>query len=213
MNGEATGAGAPPPPPPAAVAFDLGELMAAPFRDPDAVRKFLLGSLAVLLIPLFGLGLFALLGFLLRTARVELRGESDRVADWDDLGDLLVDGLKAAGVVAAYGLLVGLLALVTFGASLLLAAFFTLPASAGILQLAATGRFGSAFDFPEMFARISSRPVPYIYLTLTTLLFSFLAEASLLLCLVGVFPGYFWAFAATGAAIGRAGRVMGLRSA
>ncbi len=198
-------------PRPPAVSFDLGELMAAPFRDPDAVRKFLFGSLAVLLIPVFGLGLFALFGFLVRTARGELRGEVDRVADWDDPGELLVDGLKAAGVVASWGLLVGLLALVTFGASLLLTAFFLLPATAGLLQLVATGRFGAAFDFSVMIARIREHPVPCLYLALTALLFSFLAAASLLLCLIGVFPGSYWGFAATGAAVGRAGRVMGLR--
>ncbi len=238
--------GAPPPPPPPsgttpeALRFDLGHLFAFAFRDPRAVSRFVLGSIAVLLIPLFGLGLFALLGFLVHTARNEFRGDEHPLADWDDLGALLVDGLKAAGILfvyAAIGFLVSVVPLVlgfvvmaiageANGAAMLLvlpagvllvalivfvALVTKLSMAGGIQRFVVTGRFGSAFEFPEIAASVRGRPGPFIYMLLAALLFSFLADLGVLLCLIGLLPGYFWSFAATGAALGRAARMMDIR--
>ena len=230
----------PTPPPPAAPRFDLGALFGFAFRDPRAVSKFLIGSLAVVLIPLLGLGLVALLGFGLRTVRGSLRGDEHPMPEWDDLGGLLLDGLKALGVVLAYGLsaaIVGM-TLVAFSAFwiavgrsldsavfMLTSALGTLVAviflllvvllakvllPTGLLRLAATGQFGSAFRFGENLALVGANLRIYIYLLLTLILFAILADASVLLCVVGAIPGAFWGFTASGAAIGHAGRLMGV---
>ena len=169
----------PPPAPPAPERFDLGSLFTFAFRDPKALSKFVIGSLMVVLIPLFGLGLLALLGFGVRTARGALRGDEHPMADWDDFGGVLLDGIKVFGVIAGYTLaaIVMGLALVAIGVfwaligqsmgspavvatsvvgsltSIFFLVFAALIAKAlipaGIVQLAATGRFTAAFRVSE----------------------------------------------------------------
>ena len=237
----------PPPPPPAPPAppaperFDLGRLFAFAFRDPKALSKFVIGSLMVVLIPLFGLGLFALLGFGVRTARGALRGDEHPMADWDDFGGVLVDGLKAFGVIAGYILAavvmaLALVAIAVFWAligqsmgspavvatsvvgsltSIFFLVFTALLAKAlipvGIVQLAATGRFTAAFRLNQNVALIRANFGSYIVLLLSLILFAFIADLTVLLCLVGAIPGYFWGMTVAGAAIGQTGRLMGAR--
>lgn len=230
----------PPPPGPPPDRFDVGALLGFAFRDPRALSKFLVGCLAVLLIPLLGLGLVALLGFAVRTARGALRGAEHPMPDWDDLGGLLLDGIKALGVVLAYsvaavvlgvvllafcafwlmiGESVGSPALVVTSVFGVVAAVFFLVLvgllakgllPAGLLRLAATGQFGAAFRFGENLTLISENLRTYLYLLLTLILFAILSDATVLLCIVGAIPGAFWGFAAAGAAIGHAGRLMGV---
>ena len=232
----------PPPAPPAPERFDLGHLFAFAFRDPNALSKFVIGSLMVVLIPLFGLGLLALLGFGVRTARGALRGEEHPMPDWDDFGGVLMDGLKAFGVIAGYTLAavamgLGLVAIGVFWAligqsigspavvatsvigsliSIFFLVFAALIANAliplGIAQLAATGRFTTGFRLNENVALIRGGFGAYIVLLLSLILFSIIADLTILLCLVGAIPGYFWGVTAAGAAIGHTGRLMGVRT-
>ena len=236
---------APPPPPrpspPAPERFNIGHLFGFAFRDPKALSKFMIGSLMVLLIPLFGLGLLALLGFGVRTARGALRGDEHPMPDWDDFGGLLFDGLKAIGVIIGYAIAAGFLGLlllaigifwVAIGESIGSAAvvvtsilgsvaavvflvfcilFVKALIPAALLQLAATGRFTTAFRFNENLAGIRESLGTYVVLLLTLILFSIISDATVLLCIVGAIPGAFWWFAVAGASIGHAGRLMGVR--
>ncbi len=231
----------PPPAPPAPERFDLGGLFRFAFRDPKALSKFVIGSLMVVLIPLFGLGLLALLGFGVRTARGALRGDEHPMADWDDFGGVLLDGIKVVGVIAGYTLaaVVMGLALVAIGVfwaligqsmgspavvatsvigsltSIFFLVFAALIAKAlipaGIVQLAATGRFTAAFRLNQNVGLIRANFGNYIVLLLSLILFAFMADLTVLLCLVGAIPGYFWGMTVAGAAIGRTGRLMGVR--
>lgn len=232
----------PPPAPPAPERFDLGHLFAFAFRDPNALSKFVIGSLMVVLIPLFGLGLLALLGFGVRTARGALRGEEHPMPDWDDFGGVLMDGFKAFGVIAVYTLAAVMMgfALVAIGvfwaligqsvgspglvatsvigslASIFFLVFAALITHAliplGVAQLAATGRFTAGFRLNENVALIRGGFGTYIVLLLSLILFSIIADLTILLCLVGAIPGYFWGITVAGAAIGHTGRLMGVRT-
>ena len=231
----------PPPTPPAPERFDLGGLFTFAFRDPKALSKFVIGSLMVVLIPLFGLGLLALLGFGVRTARGALRGDEHPMADWDDFGGVLLDGIKVFGVIAGYTLAAVVMGLVLvaigvfwalIGQSMgspavvatsvvgsLTSIFFLVFAAliakalipAGIVQLAATGRFTAAFRVSENVGLIRANFGNYIVLLLSLILFAFIADLTVLLCLIGAIPGYFWGMTVAGAAIGRTGRLMGVR--
>ncbi len=231
----------PPPAPPAPERFDLGGLFTFAFRDPKALSKFVIGSLMVVLIPLLGLGLFALLGFGVRTARGALRGDEHPMADWDDFGGILLDGIKVFGVIAGYTLAAVVMGLVLvaigvfwalIGQSMgspavvatsvvgsLTSIFFLVFAAliakalipAGIVQLAATGRFTAAFRLNRNVSLIRANFGNYIVLLLSLILFAFIADLTVLLCLVGAIPGYFWGMTVAGAAIGRTGRLMGVR--
>jgi hypothetical protein len=236
----------PPPPPdpapaPARERFDLGHLFAFAFRDPKALSKFVIGSLMVVLIPLFGLGLLALLGFGVGTARGALRGDEHPMPDWDDFGTLLTDGLKALGVILGYSVAVILMGLMlvaigvfwamigqSMGSPVVVATsvigsltsvfflvFAALAAKAliplGILQLAATGRFTAAFQLNRNVSLVRQNFGTYIVLLLSLILFAFVADLTFLFCLVGLIPGYFWGMTMSGAAIGQTGRLMGVR--
>ena len=200
------------------------------------------GCVAVLAIPVFGLGLVALLGYGLRTARATLRGDANPLPEWDDLTGILTDGLRAAAVVLGYGAigalvagaflvfsfiwaaigeavgsplgvivsLIGLLGGLVFVALLILLLQGLLPI--GILKLAAGGTIGPAFAFNDSVALIRANLGNFLFLLLSLLLFNILSQASVVLCIVGAIPGMFWGFAAWGAAIGHAGRLMGVRA-
>lgn len=195
----------------------------------------------VVLIPLLGLGLFALLGFGVRTARGALRGDEHPMADWDDFGGVLLDGIKVFGVIAGYTLAAVVMGLVLvaigvfwalIGQSMgspavvatsvvgsLTSIFFLVFAAliakalipAGIVQLAATGRFTAAFRVSENVGLIRANFGNYIVLLLSLILFSIIADLTVILCLIGAIPGYFWGMTVMGAAIGRTGRLMGMR--
>lgn len=221
--------------------FDLGYLFAFVFRDPRVMPKLLLGCLAFLFIPVLGLGLVALAGFGLGTTRGLLRGDEHPMPEWDDLGGILVDGLRVAVLFLAYvavgaivgGAFVGFAAfwaivgesigepavviLSVFGGvvTLFFVAFLALLLNGllplGLLRLAATNRLGEAFRFNEHLTLIRGHLGTFLFLLLTLLLFHIVSEATILLCLIGIVPGTVWAFAASGAAIGHAGHLMGVR--
>ena len=161
--------------------------------------------------------------------------------DWDDFGRMLVDGLKALGVVLGYSLAVIAMGAVVVGigilwavigqsmgspvvvvtsvlgsvASVIFLVFAALIAKAlipaGIMQLAATGRFSAAFRLNENIAWIRGNFGTYVVMLLTLILFAIVSDLTILLCLVGAIPGYFWGVTAAGAAMGHTGRLMGVR--
>lgn len=271
MNDEATAAAAPP------ARIDLAFLFGFAFRDPRAFRKWMMGCLAVLLIPFLGFGLLWLLGFAVQTARRAMRGEEHPMPGWDAVASQLADGLRVVAVVLVYaavvaavggalflvGTLIGLVAFgivggvlvgvagvamdsgVTpdvFGAILpemvavpvagagllgaaivfglvvtgwfvlLLAGFAKALLPAGLMQLAATGRIRPALAWVRNLRRVRAHPGTYILLLLILVLFGILANLSLSLFLVGLVPGLFWSWTASGAAIGHAGRIMGVEA-
>ena len=161
--------------------------------------------------------------------------------DWDDFGGVLADGLKALGVVLGYSLAVIAMGAVVVGigilwavigqsmgspvvvvtsvlgsvASVIFLVFAALVAKAlipaGIMQLAATGRFSAAFRLNENIAWIRGSFGTYVVMLLTLILFAIVSDLTILLCLVGAIPGYFWGVTAAGAAVGHTGRLMGVR--
>lgn len=260
--GAAGDAAAPPPPPPAdagppapppdlepsagrrkGTGFDLGYLFSFFFRDPRVVPKLLFGCLAFLFIPVLGIGLVALAGYSLATARGALRGDEHPMPEWDDLGAILLDGLKVAVVVLAYsaaGAVAGIgflgftalwvaigesvgspavVILSVFGVvvTLFFVSFLVLVLKGllpvGLLRLAATDRLGDAFRLSGHLRLIQAHLGTFFFLLLSLILFHILSEATVLLCIIGIVPGVFWGAAASGAAIGHAGRLMGVRVA
>jgi hypothetical protein len=255
--------------------LDLAYLFGFAFKDPNAFRKWLLGCLAVFLIPFLGFGLVWLLGFAVQTGRGAMRGEPNPMPGWEGMARQLSDGLRAVAVVLVYAAavtivggvlflvssLIGLVAVgivggvfagvvgaaidtgvapdvfgqilpelvavpvagagllgasVVFGLVVtgwfvvLLAGFAKALLPAGLMQLVATGRVRPALAWIRNLRRVRAHPGTYILLLVLLVLFGILANFSLSLFLVGIVPGLFWAFTAAGAAIGHAGRIMGV---
>ena len=237
----------PPPPPPSPGrpsppfrtdgSFDLGGLLSFAFKDPNALSKFLIGSLMVLLIPIL-LGLIALLGYSFRTTQRTLAGEEHPLAEWSDFGGILLDGIRVLALMVVYGagaLLAGLVLVLFNGlaaalggtaGSALLVVISTIGAvisvcfaiigafvaamllPTAILRMAATNQFADGFLIRENLDLAWKNVGTYLFLLVSLLLIAILADLTILLCLIGAIPGAFWGYAVCGAAIGHGGVVM-----
>ena len=83
--------------------FDLKELFYFPFKDAEARKHLLIGtvvSLSAFIIPI--LPYFVLTGYAVQLVRQVFRGEAPRMVAWDNWGDLLKDGLKVFGIRLIY---------------------------------------------------------------------------------------------------------------
>ncbi len=69
--------------------------------DPDWIKKILLGGLFGLLSCIL-IGLFFVAGYLVRLVQRTARGEARPLPDWDDLGGIFEDGLKAVALYLLY---------------------------------------------------------------------------------------------------------------
>ncbi len=115
--------------------LDFGRSLAFVFEDPDWVRKILVGALFGLL-SFLAIGGFFIGGYVLRVLRRSAQGEAAPLPEWDDLGGMLVDGLRSTCIYLGYIVpLIGIPILVALSLGL-----------AGIL----TGRAESTGDAQEL---------------------------------------------------------------
>ena len=82
---------------------DLGRAFTFPFRDPDWVKKFLLGALITLLC-IVVVGIFILVGYFVQVTQRVIRRDEKLLPDWEDIGVMLVVGFKYCVVYIIYSL-------------------------------------------------------------------------------------------------------------
>lgn len=85
--------------------IDIKEIFNFPFKDAEARKHFLIGtlvSISAFIIPI--LPYFLLTGYAVQIARQVLRGESPRMVAWEDWGGIFKDGVKVFGVRIIYSL-------------------------------------------------------------------------------------------------------------
>jgi len=126
------------------------------FRDAEWKNKFLIGSaiaLMMMFVPVLGwLGCLVIYGYALIVMRAVMCGETPSLPKWENLGELFLDGLKAALSAIGYfvpGLLLffcayGWLFVTIFGS-----AFITAFTSNGASRSSA-GEFGALFVVGEL---------------------------------------------------------------
>lgn len=140
----------------------------------DAAKTILIGGVLTLL-SVFILPIAFVTGYLVRVIRAVDDGTGTPPV-FDEWSDLFVDGLKGMAIMflyflvpaillAAFGVVVGLLGSGQLGAAVaLLGVLVALPvwvavwyvATAGFINFAVTGRFGSAFEFGTLRPILSS---------------------------------------------------------
>jgi uncharacterized protein DUF4013 len=81
--------------------LDFGRGIRFVFDDPDWVKKVLIGA-GMMILSVFIIGSLWLMGYWVRLIRRAASGEDRPLPEWDDLGGMLVDGLKGAGIYCAY---------------------------------------------------------------------------------------------------------------
>ena len=79
-----------------------------------------------------------------------------------------------------------------------------------LAQMVASGEIRSAFGVQENLRLIQAHLGTYVIFLLIVILIEVLTTASSALCGIGLIPGLFWGYAASGVALGRAARLMGI---
>jgi hypothetical protein len=185
------------------------------FEDDQWIVKILIGAAILalgalfswlLLIPLI-LAWALLGGYAVEIIRRVLRGELDGLPEWDNWGDLLVDGLKVIviGIVYALPLIILSLCLgVPIGAfsedspaasswlsaclscfALLYAIAISLVYPAAVAFFAAEGEMGAAFRFGDVFAFVRDNIATYLVTFLMSWVASFIGNLGSLVCGIG----------------------------
>ncbi len=212
---------------------DIGLALTYVTRDPDWLKKVLIGGvillvsipLSVILVGL--LGLFVFYGYTIAITRNVINGVENPLPEWTDFGAYLSDGLKAwvGALVWSLPLIVLSICNQILGAisdstlivsyfvgfclvlplNLLLGIFIT-PTVVG--RYADTKEIGAMLQFSEVIAQIRSiGVVPYLLLFVMALIAGFVALFGVIACVIGIFFTMTWALFAQAHGIGQVYRL------
>ncbi|MFQ5959815.1 MAG: DUF4013 domain-containing protein [Candidatus Methylomirabilales bacterium] len=166
-----------------------------PFRDPQAIRKLLVGTTCNAL-PIVN---FLALGYTLRLLEQVLDGEEKRLPEWTGFADLFMRGVKVFVVGSVY-VAVPLL-LLEIGANIFLASGAAFLCGAlepmAQVQLARTGRIWLAFALPKVWTEIKLILSEYLgalaiwYGAFLLIAAALSGIAPLLLWILGSFIGFY----------------------
>jgi len=87
--------------------LDFGRGLRFVTEDPDWIKKILIGGAAMLL-SILVVGSVLVAGYWVRLLQRAARGETRPLPEWDDLGALFMDGLRAMGIYLAHVLVFAL---------------------------------------------------------------------------------------------------------
>jgi hypothetical protein len=123
--------------------LDLGRAFRFVIEDPDWIKKILIGGAFTLLAAVL-IGAPFVMGYLVRLARNVARGDVRPLPEWDDLGGIFMDGLRALVVYLGYLAAAMILPLTLGGLLILMIAASSQAGGVGdvVGSLAAAGIFG-----------------------------------------------------------------------
>jgi hypothetical protein len=199
---------------------DIGLALTHVTKDPQWLKKVLIGGL-LLLIPIIG-GLIVY-GYGVRIARNVINGLDLPMPEWDDIGGDLGRGFFAFIGVLIWGLPIWVLAICgqilsssgdsTGALGLFISICLVLPLEllffafifpTIIGRFAATGEFGSIFQFNDVIASIRSTGVgPYLMFLVLTIIASIIGALGLIACFIGVIFTYAYSLYATSHGVGQ----------
>jgi hypothetical protein len=215
--------------------IDFGRAFQFYFEDPDWVKKTLMGSLFYLLAMLL-VGLPFIAGYMVQVTRRAARGEARPLPEWEDYGQLFMDGLQVAGLYLLHILAAlvlpgsigclfaviggaasgsgsdaagGVAALGIMAAQLL---FFLIMLAvmvyfpAAYIRTAITGRFSAGLEVRENIELIKRNPGNYFMAIGIYLVTNFIAQFGVIACCIGIFPAAFWSICVAGWAMGEVAR-------
>jgi hypothetical protein len=214
--------------------LDFGKALRFFFEDPKWVTKIILGGLFAML-SIFVVGGLFVAGYVVGVTRRAARGEARPLPEWDDLGGLFVDGVRATVVYLAHVLPLGVLAtllglavggaasasqdvpdafrvlaiLMVFAGWLLvtvLSLVLLVYIPAAFTRFVLQDRIGAAFDVRENILFIKRNLANYGLALLTFLAASFLSQFGIILFCVGIFPASFWSSCVLGFVLGEVAR-------
>jgi hypothetical protein len=179
-------------------------------EDKDWISKAIMAALFVLLMPILGLGSLLFMGWSIAVARHVINGE-EAMPDWSELGQIVVDGLKAVVIFFIWSIpvlmLSGIAAVadtsvvsVCVGLIGFLYVFLLLLLMPAVLGLLASGApFGTALN-PGNSSRmlLAKLPETVIVAVITLICLSLASTIGLLLCGIGVLVTVPYAYGVVG---------------
>jgi hypothetical protein len=213
--------------------MDYGQSFSFVWKDPDWIKKVAIASVIVLVgFITLGLALIPLAGWMVAITRHVIRGEEPALAEWSDVGTLIIDGLKVIVVAIVWAIplmlvigcfstlaavaanqdqgatlssIAGILnACVSFPYGIIVG--ILLPASIG--EIADHGQLGQALNPANAFKLVRANLGGYIIVWLLAgIASSILSTVGILICVIGVFPAIAYASALTGHLYGQAYKV------
>lgn len=193
--------------------MDIGLALTYVTRDPQWIKKVLIGGLIVLVSALFSIILVGLLGlavfggYIVRTVRNVTNGEPNPLPEWDDMGGDLARGLKAFVGLLVWLAPVWILSICAGGLNFadsdgaaafatilqlclitpisILLGIFVIPVIIG--RFAENEQIGTMLQFGEVIADIRATPISIFLLYLVlSIITGLLAYVGLIACLIGV---------------------------
>jgi len=200
-------------------------------KDSDIGKKLLIGSL----LALGGIGLLALLGWMLEIMRRVDEGDDFSLPDFDDIGAYLLDGLRSVAVAFIWALPLLLVIVLVTILAVFVPTFFADPDDAALLiivlnfcvvglvlisilpmlvllipamgRLADSGSIREALSISKSVALFRANPGGFLIAGLLgALVNSALGSIGAILCLVGIYPAMVISYALQGQLFGAAYR-------
>lgn len=200
-------------------------------KDPDIAKKLLIGSLLVL----SGIGMIAVMGWMLAIMRQVQRGDEPTLPPFEDFGNLFVDGLKLLGIGVVWSLPVAVFVVLMTIAGIAAPSFMNNADDAAMLliilnlcivglvfaflvpvfilfvpaagHLAETGELKEALDPRRALATFRTNPGGFLLaMLLGSAVNSLLGSIGAVLCLIGVYPAFVVSYALQGQFYGNAYR-------
>jgi hypothetical protein len=181
--------------------MDIGRAFSYPFQDPKWITKIVIGGLFVLLVPVFLIGAFVLSGYSLRVMRNVVSGTDVPLPEWDDIGAMFVDGIKATVITLIWSIPLIILSAINYdGDSFVLSCLtFILSALTSVFVLSAlvpfalSRNFSDGLQFQAAINRVVSNLGDYIIVFLLGYVLGIIAAAGLIGLCVGVLFTIFYA--------------------
>ena len=200
-------------------------------KDPDIAKKLLIGSL----LAATGIGMLAILGWMMEIMRAVKRGEEPTLPAWDNIGQFFIEGLKATAVGIIWSLPVTLIVtLMTLGIAFAPAMFnnaedmvlpivianfcivglifiYLIPMFAlyvpALGVLAETGEIRQAINVKRAWQIFRANPAGILVAVVFSLAInSVLGSIGSILCLIGIYPAFVISYALQGQLYGNAYR-------
>lgn len=181
--------------------MDIGRAFSYPFQDPKWITKVVIGGLFVLLVPVFLIGAFILSGYSLRVMRNVVAGSDVPLPEWDDIGAMFVDGVKATVIAIIWSIPLIIVSAINYRADSLLLSCLTFFLSAltsafvlaALVPFSQTGNFSDGLQFQAAINRVMSNLGDYIIIFLLGYVLGIIAAAGLIGLCVGVLFTTFYA--------------------
>jgi len=200
--------------------MEYGKAFTFAFDDEEWVMKIILGGVFALLSPVL-VGIPFVLGYMLELIRNVAEGRERPLPAWDELGDKFVQGLVLFVILIIVGIplyvfgcinwafaaladsadvevLNLLVVLVSVCLGLVSAVYSALALPAFTIRYAVTRDFGATLNIGKAWGVLKANFGHYILIIIVSCLAGLIAQAGVILCFIGVFLTWFWAFLVQG---------------